>query len=65
MLGCGRVYKVSVESVTKSVKCVGKWRDVTKGIGECVGRGKERCGEVCCDVGKGKRRYEERCERRC
>ena len=45
-------------------KCVGVWEsveDVEKGIGECVGRGKERCGKVCWGVGRGK----ERCGGRC
>ena len=37
-------------------KCVWVWRDVRKRIGECVGRGKERCGEKCWGVGRGKRR---------
>ena len=59
VLGCGRVYGVSVEGVRKSVeKCVGVWRDVRKGMRVCggVGRGKERCQEVCWGVGRGKRR---------
>ena len=48
VLGCGRVCGVSVEGVRKSVeKCVGVWKDVRKGIGECVGRGKRRCEERC------------------
>ena len=46
VLGCGRVYEVSVEGVRKCVKCVGVWKDVRKGIGECVGR------DVGRDVGK-------------
>ena len=38
VLGCGRVYGVSVGDVRKSVeKCVGVRRDVRKRIGECVG----------------------------
>ena len=41
MFGCGRVYEVNVEGVGKGVeKCVGVWRNVRKGIGECVGCGK-------------------------
>ena len=53
MLGCGRVYGVSVESVRKSVeKCVGVWKNVRKGIGECVGVWREMWGSVlrCAEV---------------
>ena len=65
MLGCGRVYGVSVEAVGKRVeKCVrcGKvwekvWEGIRKGIGKCVGGGRELCWGV--EKGKG------RCGKRC
>ena len=55
VLGCGRVYRVSVESVRKSVKCVGVWRDVRKGIGECVGVWGEARRDVGSVLGCGER----------
>ena len=49
VLGCERVYGVSMEGFRKSEeKSVGVWKDVRKGIGECVGVG----GEARRDVGK-------------
>ena len=53
VLGCGRVYGVSVEGVRKCVKCIGVWKDVRKRIGECVGKCVEVWGEVRDGVRRG------------
>ena len=46
-----------MEGVRKRVKCVGVWKDVRKGIGECVRRDVGKCvgvwGEVRNDVRRG------------